>query len=203
MICAQYVGTLGAMGAVDDVERAVAVFRDQTSGLTVADLDRATPCVDWDIRALLGHVTGFYRGVADALHGRRVDLVAASAPVDDAPEQRLETAATTMLQAWHEPGALDQTLATTIRDMPAALAVRIVIGDSLLHAWDLAVARGRHVEMPSDLAEAQLALMQQYYDPAARGPGRGFDVAVDWPSDAPVQERLLALSGRNPTWHPR
>jgi uncharacterized protein (TIGR03086 family) len=105
-----------------------------------------------------------------------------------------------MSQAWREPGAFDRTLPTAIRDMPAVLAARIVVGDALLHAWDLARARAQELVMPTDLAEAQLALMQQYYDPATRGPGRGFALAVDWPADAPVQERLIALSGRDPAW---
>lgn len=150
--------------------------------------------------ALVGHVVGIFQAVSDALHGERVDLVVASAPVDDAPERTIDDAASTMMRAWREPGALDRTLATSIREMPAGLAIRIVVGDALLHAWDLAQARGHDITMPDDLAEAQLTLMQQYYDPATRGPGRGFDLAVDWPADAPVQERLVALSGRDPAW---
>ncbi|MBV8952216.1 MAG: TIGR03086 family protein, partial [Actinobacteria bacterium] len=188
------------MTTIDDIERAVATFRGQAAGLTAADLERATPCVGWDVRTLIGHVIGFFQAVADALHGERVDLVTAMATVDDVPGRTLDDAATAMTRAWREPGALDRTLATTIRDMPAALASRIVVGDALLHAWDLARARGHELMIPDDLAEAQLALMQQYYDPATRGPGRGFDVAVDCPAGAPVQERLVALSGRNPAW---
>jgi uncharacterized protein (TIGR03086 family) len=188
------------MSDVEAVERAVAVFCAQAAGVTTADLDRGTPCVGWDVRTLLGHVAGFYDAVADALHGERVDLVAASIDVGDDPAHQVESAATRMLLAWREPDALDRTLETTIRDMPAALATRIVTGDSLLHAWDLARAFDRQLTMPDDLAAAQLAMMQQYYDPATRGPGRGFDVAVDWPTTAPVQERLVALSGRDPAW---
>jgi uncharacterized protein (TIGR03086 family) len=82
----------------------------------------------------------------------------------------------------------------------AALATRIVIGDSLLHGWDLARACGNEVVMPVDLAEAQLSMMKEYYDPATRGTGRGFALAVEWPADTSVQERLVALSGRDPAW---
>lgn len=185
---------------IDDVERAVAVFRDQAVGLTATDLRLETPCVEWDVSALVGHVVGVCEAVTNALHGERVDLVAAPAPLGDAPERAVSDAATAMLRAWREPGALDRTLATSIRDMPAVLATRIVVGDALLHAWDLARARGHEVVIPKDLAETQLTMMQQYYDPATRGPGRGFDLAVDWPPDAPVQERLVALSGRHPAW---
>jgi uncharacterized protein (TIGR03086 family) len=188
------------MDGVEAAERAVAFFCAETAGLTVADLGRPTPCSGWDVGDLVGHVGGFYEAVTKALHGVRVDLVSAAVDLGDDPRDVVDGAATRMLQAWREPGALDRTLVTTIGEMPAALATRIVTGDSLLHAWDLARALGRDVTMSEELAAAQLTLMQQYYDPATRGPGRGFDVAVDWPDDAPVQERLLALSGRDPTW---
>jgi uncharacterized protein (TIGR03086 family) len=188
------------MSGLDEVERAVAMFRHQTVGLTLPDLERPTPCVGWDVRTLIGHVVGIYQAVRDALHGERVNLVAAAAPLGDAPERTVNDAATAMMQAWREPGALDRTLATSIRDMPATLATRIVIGDSMLHAWDVARARGVEIVMPEDLANAQLEMMEQYYDPATRGPGRGFDLAIEWPAEAPVQERLLALAGRNPAW---
>ena len=188
------------MSPIDDVERAADVFRATAEHATTDDLARLSPCAGWDVGALIAHVVGLYTAAADALHGERVDLVAASQPVDGDPGLAVAGAAGVMMAAWREPGALDRTLATTIRDMPAALATRIIVGDSLLHAWDLAHALGRGVAMPDDLAAAQLEMMQQYYDPATRGPGRGFDIAVEWPDDAPVQERLVALSGRNPAW---
>ncbi len=190
------------MDALDDLTRAVDVFRGVARGATAADLDLATPCAGWDVHALLGHVVGIYDAIDDALRGARVDLIAADAVVGDEPSRAVDDAARDMLVAWREPGALDRTLLTTIRDMPAALATRIVIGDSLLHAWDLARALGRDVAMPDDLATAQLEMMQQYYDPATRGPGRGFELAVACADDAPVQDRLVALSGRDPAWAP-
>jgi uncharacterized protein (TIGR03086 family) len=190
------------MSEIGAVERAVAIFCGESAGLTGVDLGRPTPCVGWDVRALVGHVAGVYDAVANALHGERVDLASASVELGDDPGPAIANAASEMMQAWREPDALDRVLRTTIRDMPAALATRIVAGDSLLHAWDLARALGRNVTLPEDLTAAQLAMMQQYYDPATRGPGRGFDVAVEWADDAPVQERLVALSGRDPTWSP-
>ena len=188
------------MSDVEAVERAVVFFCAEADGQTAADLGRRTPCAGWDVRALHGHVVGLYDALANALHGERVDLIAASGDLRENPVLALEDGAAGMMRAWQEPGALDRTLETTVRDMPAALATRIVVGDSLLHGWDLARAFGRPVTMPEDLAAAQLAMMQQYYDPAARGPGRGFDIAVDWPDNATVQERLVALSGRDPSW---
>jgi hypothetical protein len=41
-------------------------------------------------------------------------------------------------------------------------------------------------------------MMQQFNNPAQRGPGKAFAHPVPCPDDAPVQERLVALSGRQP-----
>jgi uncharacterized protein (TIGR03086 family) len=181
-----------------DLERAVALLRSVAAYLTDADLARPTPCTDWDVGALVGHVVGLYDGITGALHGRRADLLAPRPRVDSDAARAVDDASARMLAAWHEPGALDRTLATNVSDMPGALSIRIAIGDSLLHSWDLATAFDRPVELPDDLAAAQLVLMQQFYDPSRRGPGTGFDLAVEWPDDAPVEQRLLALSGRRP-----
>lgn len=131
------------MSSLEDIDRAVAVFRSQAVALATTDLERATPCVGWDVRTLIGHVAGIYQAVSDALHGERVDLVAALASLGNEPERTLNDAATRMSHAWREPGAFDRTLPTTIRDVPAVLGARIVVGDALLHAWDLARARRR------------------------------------------------------------
>jgi uncharacterized protein (TIGR03086 family) len=186
------------MSPIDDCQRAVDGFRRVAQGVDDGDLDRRTPCSEWDVRTLLSHVVGIYDAATRALHGEKIDLGNASTPIGDDPPAQVDAAAERMMAAWREPGALDRTLSTTIRDMPAALGIRVVIGDSLLHGWDLASALGRPYEMPDDLAAAQFEMMQQFYDPAARGPDRGFDVAVNWPESAPVQERLVALSGRRP-----
>src|SRR5215471_4378742 len=110
------------MSDIDAVDRAVTFFCAESAGLTGMDLGRPTPCLGWDVRALVGHVAGFYDAVANALHGELVDLVSASVDPGDDPGPAIANAATGMLQAWREPDALDRTLRTTIRDMPAALA---------------------------------------------------------------------------------
>src|SRR5262249_20964527 len=101
------------MSNIDDIERAVALFREQSAGITRAGLGPATPCEGWDARRLIGHVVGIYAATADALHGERVDLVAAQANVADAPDRSIADAGDRMMAAWREPGALDRTLATT------------------------------------------------------------------------------------------
>lgn len=185
------------------------------------DFDRPTPCEGWDVRALLNHMagvcilvedaarralgdgadpsgTGLDAGSADLVQRARdatvrgeplgladADLLGACAQVAERIERR-----------WQASGLLDTTLDLGFTQAPGTLGSEILMTDQLLHGWDLAQALGQPYRVDEDLAAAALAMMQRLYDPAQRGPGRAFAEPVPCPEDAPVQERLIAFSGR-------
>jgi len=69
----------------------------------------------------------------------------------------------------------------------------------VLHGWDLATATGQAYAVDDAVTAAALAaveanaeLFRQY---------KGFAEPVTVASDAPVLDRTLALSGRDPDWH--
>lgn len=103
-----------------------------------------------------------------------------------------------MMITWREPGALERTLAMPIGDAPGAMGIRIVTIDTMVHTWDLARALGRQHTMDAELAGAALEMLRGLISPEFRGPGRGFDAEVPCPDGAPVQDRLLAFTGRQP-----
>ena len=43
------------MDPVERIERATAVAAEKVKGVSTADLSKATPCSDYDVRALLNH----------------------------------------------------------------------------------------------------------------------------------------------------
>ena len=100
------------------------------------------------------------------------------------------------MQQWRAPGALERTLKLSFGEAPAARAARIVVGDQILHTWDLAKALGRPYTMDQDLASATLEMMQGLLKPENRGGAFAAEVACS--EAAPVQDRLLAFSGRQP-----
>lgn len=81
---------------------------------------------------------------------------------------------------------------------PASTLVTMAIGDTIVHAWDLSSALGRPYQMPEDLAEMSHGLMQQMVTPEVRGLGNVFGEEVPCSADAPIQDRLVAFSGRQP-----
>jgi len=65
--------------------------------------------------------------------------------------------------------------------------------------WDgsFSEATGVDAAIPDDLAEKALSLLMAFGD-AVRGPGI-FGDAIDISDDAPIQDKLIAYSGRQPS----
>lgn len=147
-----------------------------------ADLDRPTPCSDWTVRELLGHVVQGPANFATSVRGGKPDWSAGSELPEDWADT-FRTHADDLRAAWDENpdaqgGAGFQT---------AELAV---------HAWDLATALGKDSgELDAGVAEAGYATMSQALTPEARG--QAFRPEQDAPEDAGPYERLAAFAGRS------
>ncbi|WP_255205063.1 TIGR03086 family metal-binding protein [Actinomadura sp. BRA 177] len=83
---------------------------------------------------------------------------------------------------------------------PAALAVSFHLVDLVVHAWDVAAAIGAPWEPAGDLVEASLKVAV-LVPGESRGPGESFGATLPSPGGAAPKERLLALLGRDPSWH--
>lgn len=151
-----------------------------------------TPCADWDVRGLLGHL----------VEANRMFTVAAGAEpaevLGDDPLKAYEVSTEEVRRAWHRPGLLDGEVTLPFGTFPGWVAVRMHFVDHLVHGWDLAAATGQDATLDPELAQEAFAEMSEALVDAPRGPQLPFGPAVDWPPDAPVHERLVALLGRRP-----
>jgi uncharacterized protein (TIGR03086 family) len=84
--------------------------------------------------------------------------------------------------------------------MPAATVGSIMIGEFVIHAWDVAVATGQTLDCPPELGEAVLESVSGVAQMGRDGGWFGSEVAVD--AAAPAFQRALAISGRDPAWTP-
>ena len=114
------------------------------------------------------------------------------------PASRYAAASAAALQGWRTTEWAEMMLALPFSTLPAAIGVRVFVGDQLIHTWDLATALGQPFQIDEDLAASQLEMMRQYYDPANRGPDAAFDLAADWGDPVTTSDQLIALSGRSP-----
>ena len=81
--------------------------------------------------------------------------------------------------------------------MPKQGVAGMVIGDLLVHSWDLAQALGLDGTLPAEAAEATLMGLQRMPEPMLRGENM-FGPAIEMPDDASTQDKLLGFVGRQP-----
>jgi uncharacterized protein (TIGR03086 family) len=75
-----------------------------------------------------------------------------------------------------------------------------MLGELVIHGWDLAMATGQAFPCPPDAAEATRRVLA---DMAPMGRSYGiFAAEVPVPESASALDRALALSGREPAWRP-
>ena len=183
------------MDTIEQFQRTVDAANQMVGHVSASDLDKPTPCTEWTVQALIEHMIGTNNMFSAALTG---DTGQSTENLAADPGGSYARSAEAAAAAWRKPGALERTLKLPMGEMPAAMALRINLGDQLLHTSDLARALGRPYTMDPESAEAVLTVMQQIMQPQFRGPGKGFAAEVPCPADAPVQDRLLAFSGRRP-----
>jgi uncharacterized protein (TIGR03086 family) len=170
--------------------------------VTSTDLGRPTPCRDWDLGALLAHMTVQHRGFAAAAAGQGADPEAwRPLPLGDFPVRAYAEAADQVITAFAGDGVLDRPFAlpeiSTERPFPGRVAIGFHLVDYVGHGWDVATALGVPFDLPEFVLEAALPIARAVPGGAARTvPGAAFAPVLDVGADADRMTRILALLGR-------
>lgn len=161
------------------------------ANLTPDQLDRRTPCAQYDVRGILEHMIGGATAFAAAYRGTEPAVPDTSDPLAAFGPALGELGA-----AVNEPGALDRTVSAPFGDVPGDTFARFVVLDGLVHGWDMAVATGQPYDPPDELVAAVDEFAHGVLDDLRDGDT--FADAVDPASDATPIERLAAYTGRRP-----
>jgi uncharacterized protein (TIGR03086 family) len=173
------------------------------AGIAPSDLSLPTPCAQWDLRALLAHMTAQHRGFAAAAAGGGGDLSIWEPVGSEDPVAAYAEAASSAIAAFAAPGVLDRAFAlpeiTRAPSFPGRVAVGFHLVDYVVHGWDVARALG----LPYTPAEEAVAAALPVARAVPDGPDRvafapGLPVA---PGVSALDEILLRL-GRDPGWEP-
>jgi uncharacterized protein (TIGR03086 family) len=185
---------------MDPVSRLQAVVDDalaMVGNVKAGQLGAQTPCSEWDTAALMNHMIGVVNMFAVAVRGGTPDMSMDAAGTAD-HRAAYAAGSADMMAAFREPGALDRTVQMPFGPIPATMALSIVTIDQLIHVWDLAKAIGSEKDLDAEASTAAFEGLKGILSPDFRGPGKPFAAEIPWPDDAPIQERLLAYSGRKP-----
>lgn len=173
---------------VDDLQRLGAGVRPDQFG-------NDTPCANFAVRDLFGHMIGGAAQFAPQLRG---EPAPAPEPVDvddEALAKEMSAALDDLLAAAKAPGAYDRTVTLPFGQVPGEVLVRFLTVDGMVHATDLARSTGQEYAPPEQLAAEVLASAEALIQPEMRD-GDTFAAAVEVPYDARALPRLVAFTGR-------
>jgi uncharacterized protein (TIGR03086 family) len=183
------------------LRHAGAEFERRLAAVTPAQLSQPTPCEEWTVSDLVSHVVGESIMSVRLLHGAEAlgATVGLDADIlDGDPFAAFITSAEAERSAFEESGAMERIVHHPAMDMPGAQLLGFRIGGLTLHAWDLARSTRGDEVIDSELVEAvwaQLSPMAPFIgQTGVFGAGQSGDLC----QDAPLQLRLLDLSGRRP-----
>jgi uncharacterized protein (TIGR03086 family) len=189
------------MTNTDMMNRVLDETRRVVDGIEPAQLGLPTPCSDWDVRALLNHITGgaemFAVCVEDgSISDERLGELIGGDNLGGDYKGAFDGAAKHAMVAFDAPGAAEKIVKLPFGEMPAGVAMQFAIFDVTVHAWDLAKATGQDTALDAEVLGTALEVGHQMIGSEMRGVLFGEEVATA--ADAPVQDRLAAFAGRRP-----
>jgi uncharacterized protein (TIGR03086 family) len=156
----------------------------------------ATPCTEWDVRALVNHVVTEQLWAPLLLDGATIEDVGDrfdSDQLGEDPVQRWASAAAAAQKAFAAPGALRRFVELSYGRRPAEGYCQEMTLDLTAHAWDLARAIGVDERIDEELVGQMLTFVEPQSKLASTGL---FAPPVAVGENADAQTRLLALLGR-------
>jgi len=194
--------------ALDTAGAAIAAVRPD-------QLTNPTPCAEFDVRELLGHLTGVLLVVAAVGRGEDPFSVPDEAlATDDGWTARFETNRARLEAAWKDGEALDRPTLIPWASESGAVALLTYTNEVTVHTWDLATATGQDPAWDPDVLEVAnqevgfvlpsedraevFAEFKKNLSPEFANVPDPFLDAVPVPEDAPLIDRIVAWSGRRP-----
>lgn len=190
-----------------DIEPATRMLAQVIAGVRDDQLSALTPCEKSNLGDLLDHVDGLSMAFTAAAN---------KAPLpggDQAPSAdgsrlgtewrtRIPQRLSALSDAWQDPNVWAGMTTVGGQDLPGELAGVIALDEVVIHGWDIAAASGQSYSSEPDLLEAVYGFVQPTAAQSPEGTPGLFGPSVPVGADAPLLERVLGLTGRDPNWHP-
>lgn len=171
--------------------------------ITPDQLANQTPCAEYDVRALVNHL--LFWGPSLAAAGNKEIVPPSAAAESDVDlttgdwRSALLTTLDDMDEAWTPQEAWEgATRIVGPTETPSRVIGGMIVGELVVHGWDLASATGQELTLDDDLLAF---LLDELSAGAEQGRQMGvYGPEVPVPGDAPTLDRVLGLTGREPAW---
>ena len=171
-------------------------------------LDAPTPNADYTLGTLLDHIdvlSVVFTAAATKDVGNWTEAPAApdAAHLADGWRDRIPRRLDDLAAAWRDPDAWTGTTKAGGLDLPGDLAGRIALDEIMIHGWDVARSIGRPYEADPAALDPVLEFVGGFGGPGMEQARNGlFGTEVEVADDAPLFDRILGITGRDPAWTP-
>jgi uncharacterized protein (TIGR03086 family) len=191
-------------GARPDFEPAARAVQQVAAGVREDQLGDPTPCAQWTVGDLIDHLMGLTEAFRIAAE-KAADPASAGPPpgpsknhLDPQWRRLLPARLDDLVAAWRSPAAWTGETEAGGVVLPAAVMGLVALNEVVVHGWDLAASTGQPYELDSATAEAVHSLVAQ--QASAEGTPGFFGPSITVPVDAPLLDRVIGLTGRDPKW---
>jgi len=188
-----------------DLEPAAGVLTRLVEGVRDDQLDAPTPCRESTVGDLLDHVDGLCMAFTAAATKTPLDA-GSQAPSADASRlgtdwrTRIPDRLAELADAWRAETAWSGMTHAGGIDLPSDIAGNVALDEIVVHGWDIAAATGQDFTCDPELLEAAYAFVQSAVAQNPNGSAGLFGPPVPLPDGAPLVDRLIGLTGRDPAW---
>jgi uncharacterized protein (TIGR03086 family) len=176
--------------------------------VTDDQLGGATPCPDYTLGDLVDHVGGLAIAFTAAAT-KDTGALGSEQPSPDASHlgddwrTRIPGDLAGLSAAWRDPAAWTGMTRAGGLDLPGEVAGVVALDEVVIHSWDVARATGQPFTCDPALLEAVHGFVAQFSGPGQEAAREGlFGPVVAVPDDAPLIDRVIGLTGRDPSWTP-
>ena len=159
--------------------------------------DLPTPCSEWKVVDLLGHVTTGAHLFAASIRGEEFEIGNPTDRVGDDQAASFRAAIDSFGSAIDEADDFDVLISMPFGELPLSMVLEVFGFDVLLHCWDLARATSQNFDPPTEILDSVAAFAHGFVNDGLRDAG-AFRPEVSVEDDIPALDRLAAFCGRTP-----
>lgn len=186
-----------------DLEPAALALERVIAAISDDQLDNRTPCSETRVGTLIAHVVGLTEAFRQAAGKENLghSQPPAATGLEVFPDWRTQIPAQlkNLVTAWRDAAAWEGDTEAGSIPLPAPIAATIALDELTIHGWDLARATAQPYTCDPETAAVLLEFLRD--TPPEGTPGL-FGPIVPIPAEAPIFDRILGLTGRDPAWTP-
>ena len=187
-----------------DLGPAVSRMTDLIAAVPDDLLTAPTPCTESTLGDLIDHIGGFaiaFTAAAKKSFGEGGSQGPSANASNLGPDwrTRIPQDLAGLAEAWRDPSAWTGMTKAGGLDFPGEVVGVIALDELVVHGWDIARASGQPYNCEPELVAAATEFVRPFAESGFPREGL-FGPPVPVPADASPLDRLIGLTGRDPTW---